>query len=58
MKPKCYGDMYELGEEYMVMHCMGCRLFNECSRIGGYLESTVPLPPQELDTWGELKVEW
>ena len=59
-RPGCFGDMYELGEEYIADHCMGCPAFNDCSGIGGGVETirASVLVPEEPSTWGELRVRW
>ena len=59
-RPRCFGSIYELGEAYMADHCMGCRAFNDCSKIGGGVETTKAnaLIPAETSTWGEIQVRW
>ncbi|HUW44799.1 MAG TPA: hypothetical protein VMW50_03295 [Dehalococcoidia bacterium] len=58
--PSCIGEMYELGEKYMASNCMGCRAFNDCSGIGGGVETTKAsvLIPEEPSTWGEIHSRW
>ncbi len=57
-RPKCFGKMYELGENHMAENCLGCRFFKECSRIGGGVEAKVMSIPRELDTYGEVTTKW
>ena len=57
-RPPCFGHMYDLGEEHMAAHCMSCKAFNKCSKIGGGKEAQNVTIPRELDTWEELKGKW
>jgi len=59
-RPGCFGSMYERGEEYMASHCMGCRAFNECSGIGGGVETIKAsiLVPAEPARDIEYAVRW
>jgi len=58
-RPPCFGEMYALGEEFMASNCLGCRHFHDCEkRSDPAIETAVPLPPPEPDTYGELHVKW
>jgi len=59
-RPECFGSMYELGEEYMADHCMGCRAFNDCKDIG-YGNDEIPASvriPEEPARDHEYVVRW
>ena len=59
-KPPCFGNMYELGEEYMCSNCLGCEFFNEC-KDEGYGNDEIPasiLIPAETSTDHEYIGRW
>ena len=59
-RPRCFGEMYERGEDYMASNCMGCRVFNKC-KDEGYGTDEIPASvriPAEPARDVEYAVRW